>query len=92
MIISKSQGENRLSYDGLEVAMAEFITKFNFKPNFFIVGVSVPNVVTAIRLGESINSSSLSGLQFNFIYDSNLENTSWYLLSVKNNEAYQLVM
>lgn len=52
---------NYLTWDMLEVAMVEFVKKFNFKPTFFLVGVSLENATSAMCLGEKINSSKLGG-------------------------------
>ena len=89
MIIGYSSEESPISYDNLELAVKEFITKFNFKPAFFIIGVSLHDIVKAVRIGEVINSSNL--INMCFVHDRALDDEKWYILSLNNNEAYQLV-
>jgi len=94
MIIAKygATGIQWLSYDNLEVGIQEFIKKFNFKPTFFVVGVSSQGIINAIRIGEAVNSSGLGGFDLRFVYDRSLEDGRFYLLSINNDEAYQYVM
>ena len=94
MIIFKHPKKERwgISYDNLEVVIREFIDKFNFNPAFFIVGVSSLDIMAAVRIGEAIKTSNVWDFNINFIYDRTLEDGSWYMLSIKNNEAYQIVL
>lgn len=81
-----------LTWDSLEVAMSEFVKKFNFKPTYFIVGVSLVDITSAMCMEERIKSSKLGSMLIHFICDSDLKIDNWYVLSIKNDETYRIMM
>ena len=89
---TKCEYETSLTHDYLELAMSEFRKKFNFEPSYFLIGVPSQYLIRAFRMGESYDSSDVAGFDIRFFHDRTLKNTEWYVLSINNGEAYQLVM